>query len=333
MSFSLDEIRVVDLFAGCGGLSLGFQNAGFKIIAACDVWEPAIAIYRKNFHHPIYCQNLEDLDSSIAALKLLNPNLIIGGPPCQDFSSAGKRDENLGSGSLTIAFAEIVADLKPKWFVLENVSQFPKSQKYQQAKQIFKSVGYGLSEKVLDASLCGVPQIRKRFFWIGELDGQDHALRPFLEANLADKPMTVQDYLGNSLGTHHYYRHPRSYQRRGIFSIDEPSPTVRGVNRPVPKTYQLHPGDSAPVTSARPLTTLERSYLQTFPQSFIFDGSKTELEQMIGNAVPVKLAEYVALCIKQYFQNPVKTPDLLTKDLSSSSVASDRAVQLCLPVG
>jgi DNA (cytosine-5)-methyltransferase 1 len=333
MTFAFDPIKVVDLFAGCGGLSLGFQNAGFEIVGAFDNWQPAIEVYRKNFHHPIYCENLENLSSSIAAIKAFNPNMIIGGPPCQDFSSAGKRNEDLATGSLTIVFAKTIADLQPKWFVLENVDRFPKSQKYQQAKQILKSVGYGLSEKVLDASLCGVPQIRKRFFWIGELDGQDHTLRPYLEANFADKPMTVQDYLGNSLGTHHYYRHPRSYQRRGIFSIDEPSPTVRGVNRPVPKTYQLHPGDSAPVTSARPLTTLERSYLQTFPKSFIFNGSKTDLEQMIGNAVPVKLAEYIALCIKQYFQDSVNAPALPTTALASDPIALEKSVQLCLPIG
>ena len=332
MTISLTTARVVDLFAGCGGLSLGFQNSGFEVVAAYDNWQPAIEVYSRNFQHPIYCQNLEDLNDSIEAIKPFNPNIIIGGPPCQDFSSAGKRNEDLGNGNLTIAFAKIIAHLKPEWFVLENVSQFPRSQKYQQAKQVFKSTGYGLSEKILDASLCGVPQVRKRFFWIGELNGQDQALKPYLEAHLADKPMTVQDYLGKSLGTYHYYRHPRSYKRRGIFSIDEPSPTVRGVNRPVPKTYQLHPSDSAPISSARPLTTLERSYLQTFPKAFIFNGSKTELEQMIGNAVPVKLAEYIALCIKQYFQSSVEPHVLLTPAPPPDNKFSDIAVQLCLPV-
>jgi DNA (cytosine-5)-methyltransferase 1 len=116
--------------------------------------------------------------------------------------------------------------------------------------------------------------------------------------------MTIRQYfreIGKDLDIEYYYRHPRSYQRRGIFSIDEPSPTIRGVNRPIPKTYKPHPGDSAPISSAiRPLTTVERSYLQTFPENFIFKGSKTDIEQMIGNAVPVKLAEYVSRCLAQY---------------------------------
>lgn len=298
-------LTVIDLFAGCGGLSLGFENAGFKLVAAFDNWQPAVEIYRKNFNHESYLCDLATL-SDFSTFKKLCPDLMIGGPPCQDFSSAGKRNEDLGRGNLTIVFAEIVADVKPKWFVMENVERAIKSQKYQMAKQILKNVGYGISEKVFDASLCGVPQKRKRLFCVGELGGHDNQLIPYFEANLAVTPMTVRDYLGTSLDIQHYYRHPRTYNRRAVFSIDEPSPTVRGVNRPIPRTYQPHPGDSAPISvSIRPLTTIERSYIQTFPKEFVFTGSKTDLEQMIGNAVPVKLAEYVAQCILQYTENQV----------------------------
>lgn len=79
-------------------------------------------------------------------------------------------------------------------------------------------------------------------------------------------------------------------------SIDEPSPTVRGVNRPVPKGYSKHRSDpeGAVLGEVRPLTTIERSTIQTFPDTFQFEGTKTTLEQIIGNAVPVKLAEFVA---------------------------------------
>jgi len=109
------------------------------------------------------------------------------------------------------------------------------------------------------------------------------------------------DYFGESLGLEFYYRHPRSYARRGIFSIYEPSPTVRGVNRPMPKTYKKHNGDKCePSDKVRALTTIERSYIQTFPKTFEFEGTKSNLEQMIGNAVPVKLAEYIANCIKEF---------------------------------
>jgi len=113
--------------------------------------------------------------------------------------------------------------------------------------------------------------------------------------------MTVREYLGDELDIDYYYRHPRNYSRRGIFSVDEPAPTVRGVNRPVPDGYKGHPGDPIKVSrKLRPLTTSERARLQTFPANFKWVGSKTDLEQMIGNAVPVRLAEFVAKAILEY---------------------------------
>ncbi|BAY30378.1 type II DNA modification methyltransferase [Nostoc carneum NIES-2107] len=299
-------MRTVDLFAGCGGLSLGFQNAGFDIVAAFDSWLPAVEVYRKNFPHPIFEQDLSsnNISTVIADFK---PEIIIGGPPCQDFSSAGKRDETLGRADLTLAFANIVTCVKPKWFVMENVDRIAKSQALKSILEIFKQNRYGLTSSILNASYCGVPQSRKRYFLIGQLDGEDNTLTNYLLKNQSHKPMTVFDYLGNDLGIEYFYRHPRSYKRRGVFSIHEPSPTVRGVNRPIPKTYKKHPGDLCEIKEyLRPLTTIERSYIQTFPKTFQFHGNKSELEQMIGNAVPVKLAEYVARCILEYIQDQGK---------------------------
>lgn len=298
-------MRVVDLFCGCGGLSLGFQQAGFDIVAAYDNWDAALNVYRLNFSHPVEKMDLSNVDLSVSTIRQHSPEMIIGGPPCQDFSSAGKRDEDGGRGDLTIHYAEIVSKIRPKWFVMENVARITKTQKLAEARHIFKDAGYGLSEYILDASLCGVPQRRKRFFLIGKLRETDDFMNPFVNSNLAKKPMTMRDYFGTSLGVEYYYRHPRSYARRGIFSIDEPSPTVRGVNRPMPEGYVIHAND--PVKSKegiRPLTTLERSYIQTFPREYIFTGNKTEMEQMIGNAVPVKLAEFVASAICQYTASP-----------------------------
>ncbi len=291
------NIKVVDLFSGCGGLSLGIKNAGFDVIAGFDKWELAIKVYQQNFKHEAFLADLSNFEGQFDTIAKFKPDIIAGGPPCQDFSSAGKRDESLGRGDLTISFSEIVTAIKPRFFIMENVDRFVKSIKYKEAKKIFKSANYGLSEKILNASLCGVPQSRKRFFWIGELDGEDRKIEPYLEKKLANKPMTIRQYfdsINKALNIDHYYRHPRSYERRGVFSVDEPSPTVRGVNRPIPKTYKHHPGDSALVSSnVRPLTTIERSYLQTFPDNFLFEGSKTDLEQLIGNAVPVGLG-YIA---------------------------------------
>jgi DNA (cytosine-5)-methyltransferase 1 len=295
-------MRTVDLFSGCGGLSLGLQRAGFEVVAAFDNWQPAIEVYEQNFtDHPIIKLDLGNLNGDYSEIASFKGDFIVGGPPCQDFSSAGNRDETAGKGDLTPVFAEIVTTLKPRWALMENVDQAVKSQRYQRAKQMLIEAGYGITLTVLDASLCGVPQKRKRLFLIAELGGEDAALLPYLQKNLSAKPTTIRDYLGESLGIEHYYRHPRNYNRRGIYSIDEPSPTVRGVNRPVPGGYPGHRADSAPLGPAiRPLTTIERSYLQTFPKTFKFTQTKTNLEQMIGNAVPVDLAKYVGLAIQEY---------------------------------
>ena len=184
---------------------------------------------------------------------------------------------------------------------MENVDRAQKSNAYSFARDVFKSAGYGLTEIVLDASLCGVPQKRKRFFCIGILNGKDNALRSLIESRMSKHPTTLRDYYGDSLDFEFYYRHPRNYSRRGIFSIDEPAPTMRGVNRPVPKGYPGHPNDACPLNdSVRALTTEERALVQTFPSTFSWVGSKTDVEQMIGNAVPVKLAEFVAKSLLAY---------------------------------
>lgn len=291
-------MNAVDLFCGCGGLSLGFLRSGINIVGAFDNWDDALAVYRTNFSHPVIKCDLGNEKLAISQIKPLRPDIIIGGPPCQDFSSAGKRDENGGRGDLTLSYAKIVTAIRPQWFLMENVARIVKTNKFVEAKEIFKKAGYGLTYTVLDASLCGVPQKRKRFIMVGKLHEQDGFLDDELQNNLSTKELTVAEYFGDKLKIKYYYRHPRSYVRRGIFSVDEPSPTIRGVNRPMPAGYTIHSND--PVKSLngiRPLTTHERSMIQTFPEDFQFLGNKTNQEQMIGNAVPVNLGSFVAKAI------------------------------------
>ncbi|WP_421133286.1 DNA cytosine methyltransferase [Alteromonas sp. A079] len=296
-------MKVVDLFSGCGGMTLGFQNSGFSVQAAYDHWEPAVDVYKSNFSHPVFVKDLTD-ESVIAELKTFKPDVLIGGPPCQDFSSAGQRNENGGRADLTVTFSNIVSSVKPKFFVMENVERITKSGVLKQAKEIFKQAGYGLTESILDASLCGVPQKRKRFFLIGHLGGEDHFLSESLNRKLAQKPMSMFDFLGDSLGVEYYFRIPLNYNRRAVFSIYEPCVTIRGVDRPIPKGYKKHPGDLVEIgDKVRALTVKERSYIQTFPEEFNFFGTKTNMNLMIGNAVPVKLAEYVASALKSFIKN------------------------------
>jgi len=290
----------VDLFSGCGGMALGFQKAKIKVVKAYEYWDEAIKCYKENFKHPIQKADLGNYQLYTEDIARSTPDIIFGGPPCQDFSHAGNRREG-NNADLTRAYAEIVSSVLPRWYVMENVDRSRKSVAYNTARDLLKSSGYGITEIVLDASLCGAPQKRKRFFSIGLLNAEDGFLLDELEKNLSKEPMTVRKFFNGRFDIEHYYRHPRNYNRRAIFSIDEPSPTIRGVNRPVPAGYPGHPNDPVEIEGVRELSTFERSLIQTFPEDFIFPSkAKTTNEQLIGNAVPVKLAEYVAKAVMKY---------------------------------
>ena len=290
----MKNLRTVDLFSGCGGLSLGFMRAGFKIVAAVDNWDLAVKTYRKNFSHDVIECDLSNSKAAIPIIAEYKPSIIIGGPPCQDFSIAGKRVES-SRASLTVEFGRIVLGVKPKYFVMENVYSIDKSEALSKVVRILRKGGYGLTARTIDASLVGVPQMRRRYFLIGGLGLPDDCFGPQIDDSLSAAPMTVASFFGKRLNTEYYYAHPRSYNRRAVFSIHEPSATIRRVNRPVPANYVAHPADKAKISSSvRPLTFRERSEIQTFPKSFQFVGSKSQQEHLMANAVPVKLAEFVA---------------------------------------
>ena len=297
------KYKIVDLFCGCGGMTLGMEKAGYNVLAGFDNWKPAIDVYKANFKHPVIQLDLSDVKSSVGEISKFTPDIIVGGPPCQDFSTAGHQDESRGRAILSVCYSEIICSIKPKYFVMENVAAIHNTKSFQLAINNFRKAGYGLTMKTLDASFCGVPQIRKRMFVIGEINSVDDFLKDELEKNLSDKPMSVYDYLGNSLGIEHYFRVPTNYNRRAVYSIYEPSMTIRGVDRPIPSGYKGHPLDSAPVNTTRNLTPKERSYIQTFPKEFIFFGGKSDMNTMIGNAVPVNLAKYVGESLLRYIEN------------------------------
>ena len=93
--------RVVDLFSGCGGMTLGFENAGFAVVAAFDNWKPAVEVYKANFKHPITQIDLNE-DEALDLIQAEKPDVIVGGPPCQDFSIAGGRDFSGKRANLTL---------------------------------------------------------------------------------------------------------------------------------------------------------------------------------------------------------------------------------------
>ena len=139
MFFAMDfkwriRMKIVDLFAGCGGMSLGFQNAGFNIVAAFEFWDVAVECYGKNFNHPVFHVDLSDVNNAVEQIKMFTPEVIIGGPPCQDFSHAGKRIE-ASRASLTESYAQIINKVRPKYFVMENVDRAEKSIAFENARK------------------------------------------------------------------------------------------------------------------------------------------------------------------------------------------------------
>lgn len=148
-------------------------------------------------------------------------------------------------------------------------------------------------------AIWGGPQMRRRYFVIGKLGEKDDFLLESLLSDLSKERMTVRKYFeGKTFGVEFIYQHPRTYKRRAIFSVDEPLSTIRSVNRPIPSNYDIHPADkTSDLSKVHVLTTKERSYIQSFPESFEFVGTTSSVEQAIGNAVPVKMAEYIAQAI------------------------------------
>lgn len=174
-----ESLNCIDLFCGCGGLSLGFEKAGFKILLGIDAWQDAITTY--NYNH----KNSKGICADLSKLKPqdieseLNGNivdLIIGGPPCQGFSVAGKRIINDERNKLYKNFVRFVDYFRPKAFVMENVPNILSIGNGIVKDSIvkdFSDLGYKVVFKVLTASDYGVPQNRRRTVFVGLRNGNE----------------------------------------------------------------------------------------------------------------------------------------------------------------
>lgn len=157
---------VTDLFSGCGGLSIGFEQAGFKIVASYDNWKPAVETYGENFHHTAH---LDELNENT---KLPKSTVIIGGPPCQGFSSAGRRQSHDERNTLVRVYANLIASHKPKAFVFENVEGFLTQGHGRFVFDLLEPLieaGYRIHLRKINAAHYGIPQHRKRVIAIGGL--------------------------------------------------------------------------------------------------------------------------------------------------------------------
>lgn len=165
--------RIIDLFCGCGGLSYGFEMAGFEVALAIDMWSDAIKTYNHNHKNKVaHCEDIHNLSKEFLNDLKIKENIvgIIGGPPCQGFSTVGKRDINDPRNHLYTEYCRIVETLNPDFFVLENVKgllTLSGGAFKDDIHKRFEKLGYIVSHKIINAFDFGVPQNRQRVFFVG----------------------------------------------------------------------------------------------------------------------------------------------------------------------
>ena len=325
-------MKILSLFSGAGGLDLGFEKAGFNITIANEFDPSIVNTYRYNH------KNTELLTSDIRNLKSENfPNDIdgiIGGPPCQAFSEAGKGlGINDKRGRLFFEYIKIVKDKKPLFFLAENVSGMlhkKHSKTVYKILQIFEQINYKVFLLNIDAYDYGIPQNRKRIFYIGfrkELEINNFDLKKSkFKTNLKD---AIYDLKNNVVSAEEFNKSnknitianheyaigsfsSRYMARNRVRSWDEPSFTIQASSRHIP----LHPQAPKMILVEkdkrifvkgsehlyRRLSIRECARIQTFPDDFLFEYSKLEdAYKMIGNAVPPLMAFHLANAFRKVF--------------------------------
>ena len=354
-------MNLVNLFSGCGGLSLGFRTAGFNILKSYDNWSPAIKTYRKNFSHEI----VESDISKVNSLPLCD--IIIGGSPCQGFSSAGRRYKKDERNSLVSVFAELVVKTRPRAFVFENVEGFITLDRGQFLFDLLSPLieaGFCIHLRKVNISNYGVPQHRKRVIAIGGLnrdpgfpapthstfgapgahslnqlelprtpafdqamyglpralptgkynhtDPLDHFYTPFSKENQVRASALKQGQKMRDLPEELWHA---SYKNRAYRRVMDGTPTERRGGAPNGLRRLCGNEPSKAITGSalrdfvhphedRPLTLRECARLQTFPDSFQFEGTMGEKCQQIGNAVPPGFSEVLARHMLKTLETP-----------------------------
>lgn len=165
--------KIIDLFCGCGGLSKGFEMAGFEIEVAVDMWKDAVVTYNHNHKNKVaICEDIHNLDNDFLEEIIEKGEVIgvIGGPPCQGYSTVGTRDVNDPRNHLYLEYCRIVEKVRPEFFVIENVKGLTTLSGGAFKNDIinrFQKLGYYVEYKILNAANYGVPQNRHRVFFVG----------------------------------------------------------------------------------------------------------------------------------------------------------------------
>ncbi|MGQ5718299.1 DNA cytosine methyltransferase [Pseudochrobactrum asaccharolyticum] len=273
-------------------MSFGLKKAGFKLVQAYDAWDAAVETYRENVGHHVWRHDLNDIMGVGSMLAKLQPDMIAGGPPCQDYSLAGRQEEG-ENASLTKAFAMLVVIARPQWFLMENVEQVARSSAWAEAREILQRAGYGFTECKLDASYYGVAQARKRMFVIGRLGERDGFLTSSLIAARSDEQTTLRDLFGEECPPS-IFLYPRFRRNKAVWLADEPAPTIIASSlKPIPDTHTVPEGTVV-------LTEGQVGQIQGFPADWKWHGqTKHDRMQMIANAVPPPLAQAIGRVILQ----------------------------------
>ncbi len=334
------KLTFVDLFSGAGGLLEGFLQAGYTPLFSVENWKPAIETHKYNFPKvPIIDRDIREIEKKDIQ-KILGGNsvdVLVGGPPCQGFSTIGNRDPKDQRNNLILEFVRFVSIIKPKVFLMENVQGLVSAKDgYYRDVLIkkFKSLGYNnVIYKVINAADFGVPQMRKRVFFIGTLDKKVHLDFPDI-LKLKDAYTTVgeaiSDLVGkeNIIANHIPMKHNPIVEKRisfipeggGLPTKDIPAELLRGsrsdyknndlknfshvyrrLHRKRPATTMVPGHNAFPLhpTENRALTVREAARIQTFPDIIEFKGTRQEQCILVGNAVPVYLAKVFAKHIKK----------------------------------
>lgn len=334
--------KVVSLFSGAGGLDLGFLNAGFKIIWANEIDKYSCSTYRKNIGDHIIESSIYELDYK----NIPDCDVLIGGPPCQGFSVAGKMDINDPRSKLIWEFFNVVNFKRPRFFVMENVPSFGTLTKFQDIRRKlfseFNKIGYKIKFEILNSKYYNVPQNRSRFILIGTINSIIPIQFPTEQNKIISTREAIQDLgepeTGINFGlckakiTVAQYPVLRKSPYAGMLfnglgrpiDLDKPAPTLpasMGGNKTpiIEENILKNPNAESWVQKhhelvssgidfdayeievppyLRRLTIREAARIQSFPDSFTFSGSKSQMWKQIGNAVPPKLSYYIANAVK-----------------------------------
>ena len=305
-------MKVVSLFSGAGGLDLGFVRAGHEIVWANDLYEDAVATYRKNIGNHIVCEDI----SNISADNIPDCDIVIGGFPCQGFSVANtKRHIGDERNELYKQLIRIITAKKPKFFLAENVKGLTNLAKGAVFKMIindFTSMGYKVSYKVLNAADYGVHQTRQRVIIVGVRDdidweytfpkptntqGGSEILPNWISVSQALADIPDPD-LPNDMLNHTYSKYKlniNGYLGHRLLDPEKPAPTVtaRGDSK---GGVVIHPHPNG----LRRMSCRELATVQSFPLTFEFCGNNSSVYRQIGNAVPPLLGYAVAKEFNKY---------------------------------